>query len=293
MIVAAAAEMCHVGPSEGIYPQIPLGAPMLSAVQPVSPFAPQSTFTDRALPPSSELPADAATLAPLQAPGVAMLYKGVAVPAPAPAPAPDVVGDSAASPLSAFYLAPEATPLTSVVGPAPALTPDQNPSASQASAPLTVGPPAFPAAPVPDVAPAMLPTASFPSFLPFAVAPAVAAPTEMLPTDSPNAAVAASPTMTPDPALSVATPEPSPPAVAAVSKPPRQTTPPAYAVQPVIRLVGPSPVVLKLGESYIDQGAVSNDADGMLQNNITHHILGEFLLDGISQCSWLLGFHTM
>lgn len=275
------------GPIEGIHPQTPLGAPMPLAIEPLPPFYPQPSSADPALSQSSRLPADASNSAPLQAPATAMPNHGVAV------PAPDFAGDVAAAPHSAFFLAPQVTPFTAVVGPASAATYDKDPTVTQAAtsaAPLSPGLTAFSAAPVPAVAPAVLPAASSPTFLSFATATApapapllLAAPEELLPAVSPIAGIAALPVVAPIPALSMTTVGPNlAPAVAAVSLLPQQIAPQAYAVPPIIRLVGPSPVVLQLGETYVDQGAVSNDADGMLWSNITHHIMGEFLLDGVS-----------
>jgi hypothetical protein len=41
-------------------------------------------------------------------------------------------------------------------------------------------------------------------------------------------------------------------------------------------LIGNSTVILQLGQTYIEQGAVSNDAaDGMLWANITYYTLGK------------------
>jgi len=41
-------------------------------------------------------------------------------------------------------------------------------------------------------------------------------------------------------------------------------------------LIGNSTVILQLGQTYVEQGAVANDAaDGMLWANITYYTLGK------------------
>lgn len=44
---------------------------------------------------------------------------------------------------------------------------------------------------------------------------------------------------------------------------------------PNIDLNGPIVVVLRIGQTYVEQGAVANDAvDGMLWSNVTYYTLG-------------------
>ena len=51
---------------------------------------------------------------------------------------------------------------------------------------------------------------------------------------------------------------------------------PSPALPPIIDLIGNSTVILQLGQTCVEQGAVANDAaDGMLWANITYYTLGK------------------
>ncbi|KAL0039208.1 hypothetical protein WJX77_011442 [Trebouxia sp. C0004] len=73
----------------------------------------------------------------------------------------------------------------------------------------------------------------------------------------------------------------SSPAQSRSSPSPRTSSPaPSPPLPPVIDLIGNSTVILQLGQTYVEQGAVSNDAaDGMLWANITYYSLDGRVID--------------